>query len=225
MSNPLSYTDTSGLMENPCWDPSTCGGGGGGSGGGICDPGDPTCDPGGCDPIFNDCGGGDGGGIPGPPPPPKIIGYEDLDPNRIMTESLGLPPGMLVPSGDILSMFGVNTQCEFGACGIGPMSLANGTAADGAAPIDMSYLVFFTYAFAQAPSSGVDRAFKKVLDKTADKVIPASPWKTVSGLITCFQNFTNDINDQIKNFPNVSNERAIANLLSCVHRVNQGMIP
>lgn len=52
--------------------------------------------------------------------------YADLDPNHILTESLGLPAGMQLPTGGILDIFGVNTQCEFGACGGGPTGLTNG---------------------------------------------------------------------------------------------------
>lgn len=46
-----------------------------------------------------------------------------------MTESLGLPPGMLVPSGDALLNalgLGSGSQCEFGACGGGISGFQNG---------------------------------------------------------------------------------------------------
>jgi hypothetical protein len=50
---------------------------------------------------------------------PRFMGYKDLDPNRIMNESLGLPAGMRLPTGHILHIFGVGggVGCEFGACG------------------------------------------------------------------------------------------------------------
>lgn len=112
MNNPLSFTDTSGLDVCDNW---WCDGGGGGGGWGSGDGGD----PGGCDPLVQYCDGigydGDLGG--GSTPNPKD--FVDLDPHHIMMESLGLPPGMLVPSGDLLDIFGIGsgTTCEFGACG------------------------------------------------------------------------------------------------------------
>lgn len=108
-NNPLSATDPSGLVENN---------GGGPGGGDWCDATDPTCDPGGCDPLFYDCNGYPGYGDGGSWEAPEIKGYIDLDPHHIMTESLGLPAGMQLPSGDILDIFGIGSgTCEFGVCG------------------------------------------------------------------------------------------------------------
>jgi RHS repeat-associated protein len=137
--NPLSFTDASGLDVCDNWG---------------CD------DPGGCDPIFYNCDpyggyGGDGGSY-GPPPPPKIVGFKNLDPKDIMTESLGLPAGMQLPSGDILDIFGIGTgtQCEFGACGNISESWKPGDVASAAAPIDLSPWIFRIFAFAHALKGG-----------------------------------------------------------------------
>ena len=123
MNNPLSFTDSSGL--DPCDSDE----------GGDC-----------CDPLIYDCWGDsgppDGGGGGGAPPAPKIVGFENLDPNRIMTESLGLPPGMLVPSGDVLLDalgLGSGTQCEFGACG---SIIFNATQAEGQGGPDLNILIY-----------------------------------------------------------------------------------
>jgi RHS repeat-associated protein len=119
-NNPLSSTDASGLDD--------CG-----DFGGCCDPfpdmwclGDPGDGPGGGGPGGDGGGSGDGGGEV--PQVPRIIGHIDLDPNHIMTESLGLPAGTQLPTGGILDIFGIGpgTECEFGACGMGPSALTPG---------------------------------------------------------------------------------------------------
>jgi RHS repeat-associated protein len=144
MNSPMAATDPSGLDLKDQWCDlfGDCGGGGGGASG---DGGD----PGGCDPIFYDCDGSGGyiGDVGyGPAPDPKQ--FVDLDPNRTMTESLGLPPGMLVPSADIVGMLqgGLGLPeagCEFGACGAGPMDLTPGQQASTAASSsDMEYDIF-----------------------------------------------------------------------------------
>lgn len=118
MNNPMSANDPLGLDMNDCWDPWWRGGGGAGGGWG---------DGGGCDPLFSDCGGSEGsGGDVGVGSTPAPLKFVDLDPNHTMTEHLGLPPGMMLPSGDLLSIFGVSTQCEFAACGPGVSPFAPG---------------------------------------------------------------------------------------------------
>jgi hypothetical protein len=70
----------------------------------------------------------------------------------------------------------------------------------------------------------VDPIFKKILDKIAEKAIPASPWKPVSGLALCIQNFSNDIGQELNNnFPNVSANQAMLNFQSCLQHLAGGM--
>ncbi len=165
MNSPMSATDASGLDICDGWG---CLPGGGGGGGGGC--GDADCwDPGSCDPFFGDCLPW---GYPVVPGPPKIQGYKNLDP---MTESLGLPAGMRLPSGDLLDIFtGGSGTCEFGVCGGGAMGFENGSLAGGVAPIDMSSLVLSIYAFAHAPNKGPkgNRNYCSVLDPSCKRPNP-----------------------------------------------------
>jgi hypothetical protein len=70
----------------------------------------------------------------------------------------------------------------------------------------------------QIPQFDPGPVLRKILD------IPASPWPTASGIQACIDNFVRDISDQINNnFPNVSSERALHNLQSCMQRLGQGM--
>ncbi|MGA2988453.1 MAG: hypothetical protein ABSG32_32190 [Terriglobia bacterium] len=98
-NNPLSNVDPLGLDDGP-----------------ECFEGDPDCCDGDddwfeCGPPLPEGGGGGGGGY-----------AVHLDTRRILSENLGLPPGMLVMPSDIAAMlqgaFGLpQPGCEFGACG------------------------------------------------------------------------------------------------------------
>jgi len=75
-----------------------------------------------------------------------------------------------------------------------------------------------------AANNGVDSAFRKLLDQMAHKAIPASPWKTVSGIANCINQFASDLGNELKNnFPNVSNNQALTNLNQCIQNVEHGM--
>jgi RHS repeat-associated core domain len=117
-NNPLSAVDPSGLMmcNDPycVYGPPSVGDGTGDDWGGFCF-------------LFWCWGGGSGGSdAPAHAPQPEFKGYKDLDPTKIMNEHLGLPPGMRLPTGGILDIFGVGfgDGCEFGACGPGPSSFS-----------------------------------------------------------------------------------------------------
>lgn len=119
-NSPLANIDPSGLMmcdSNGCIF---------GDEGGDCDPDFGDC--GGCDPIFYDCWGVGGWAGPISSPQPEFKGYKDLDPNNVMNEHLGLPPGMQLPTGGLLDIFGIYVPgCEFGACGGGSDFMRGGS--------------------------------------------------------------------------------------------------
>jgi hypothetical protein len=75
------------------------------------------------------------------------------------------------------------------------------------------------------PNKWVVPVFQKGLDKTASKVIPASPWKTVEGEINCFLNYVNDVTQELNyTFTNEGpNPNASANMASCMQNVGNGM--
>jgi RHS repeat-associated protein len=109
-NNPMSATEPSGLMMcNGCGDDRVGGGGWGISWGGA---GGSNCSF-----FLFFCWRSKGSGAPKQPP---IIGYkefEDYNSGNMMNEHLGLPPGMQLPTGGLIDLFGINAGCEFGACG------------------------------------------------------------------------------------------------------------
>jgi hypothetical protein len=76
-----------------------------------------------------------------------------------------------------------------------------------------------------APNNGVSSVFQQILDKIADKAIPASPWKPVSGIVNCVQNYFNDVTQQVNNQFNHEgpNPNAAANMASCMQGVIDSM--
>jgi hypothetical protein len=66
---------------------------------------------------------------------------------------------------------------------------------------------------------------QKMLDKIADKGIPGSPWKPVSGLINCSQGYVSDVSQELNNAVNHDgpNPNASANMASCMGGVTNGM--
>jgi RHS repeat-associated protein len=188
LNRPSSAIDPTGLMM--CNSNNCVLGPGEGGGGGDCWPySDYGC--GDCDPLFFDCSGGGGGGGGGSEPSkPRFMGYKDLDPNRIMNESLGLPAGMRLPTGDILDIFGIGggVGCEFGECG----GIGNPFIQGGAIAEDMAF-VSWCDQYPRACALSV-WGFKKAIDKWMDKGSPASglPFKFDSQTIDCVSNLAND---------------------------------
>lgn len=163
MNNPLSFTDPQGLdVSDDC----------------DVDPEDPSC----CVYGFGFCigfgfggGGGDSGGVPIPPPGPQ----GPWNPNHVLTENLGMPPGMLVFPSDVAGMlqgaFGLQIPgCEFGACSVGVSGfMAGGDVSAGAEIIPLTF-VLYVDAWAHAPNNGQSYSFVKQW------------WKDVK---SCFTNY------------------------------------
>jgi RHS repeat-associated protein len=76
-----------------------------------------------------------------------------------------------------------------------------------------------------SPNNWVDPLIRQILDKMADKAIPASPWKPVSGIAKCVQQFFNDVTQQFNSQVNHDgpSPNAGANMARCLQGVGEGM--
>jgi RHS repeat-associated protein len=77
------------------------------------------------------------------------------------------------------------------------------------------------------PNIPIVPVVQEILDKIASKLIPASPWKTVSGTITCLYAWAANVFQQVEQAleGSVPSGNASANMNSCMQGVENGMNP